>query len=666
MVREATISLTVIETIVEDILSKRRELSPDQILALIEEKKREGRGLLSDEGAARLVAEELLVATRGTELGRMRVKDLVPGLNDVNISGRVLLTWPPQDFQRKDGTPGRVMRIILADRSERVRCAVWDRHVDFLLRAGGLQGRVLRVGHAYTRQGLAGDTEVHAGDRSSIEIDPEDMPTSDLPEFGDLFTPLAELAAGANQVNAIGIVQSEPRHYTFTKEDRAGSVLRALVADESGSIPFVAWNERAKELRELKTGDILQALNARVRLDRNGGPELHVESRSQAQILKSPPTYLKPPVARLYRIADLTAQGSVNLFVSVLAVGVPQEIKRPTGETVKVTRLLVSDESGIVSLSLWDDKAELAKGLREGDNVELTGVSVRDRQGENMLSLGKSGRMQKVADKHLTVKGTTKLNALQQSKGLVTVKGTVAETPTPRQVVTERGEQIDLASFMLRDDTGTSRVTFWREQAANALKLRPGTNVKIQGIRVRTGLSGDFELTSIPLSRLEILEGDVKEKPAWEDIRHVIALEPGLNTWIKGVILEVLDDPKIGLACESCGSEMALSETELRCENCKQPRSGRFSLSTNLRLDDGTGVVDVRLICANAAGLTLFDRKDIETQMLKNHTPTIELSRERASILIGKEVELNGTAKPSSDQSKLEFVATRILLASAS
>ena len=57
----------------EDILSKRRELSQEQILALIEEKKREGRGLLSDEGAARLVAEELLIQTRGTDLGRMQV-----------------------------------------------------------------------------------------------------------------------------------------------------------------------------------------------------------------------------------------------------------------------------------------------------------------------------------------------------------------------------------------------------------------------------------------------------------------------------------------------------------------------------------------------------------------------------------------------------------------
>ena len=322
-------SLSPVQTIVKDILSKRAELSEAQILALIEEKKKEGRGLLSEEGAARLVAEELLIQTRGTELGRMQVKDLVSGLNDVTISGRVLLAWSPQQFQRKDGTPGRVMRLVLVDKSDRVRCAIWDRHVDILSRAGDLQGRIIRIGHAYTRQGLSGDTEVHAGERSSIQIDPNDMPTSDLAEFKDLFTPLSALAPGTTQINAIGVVQVAPRHYTFSKEDRTGSVLRTIIADESGVIPLVAWNERAEELRNIKNGEILQILNARIRLDNNARLELHVESRSQVQILPSAPEYLKMPVAKAYKITDLTAQsGSVDLTVYVLAKGAPQEIKR--------------------------------------------------------------------------------------------------------------------------------------------------------------------------------------------------------------------------------------------------------------------------------------------------------------------------------------------------
>ena len=104
-------------TIIDEILSKRPDLSADQVRALVEEKKKELPNFLSDEGAARLVAEELLIKTSGTRLGRMQIKDLVNGLNDVAISGRILAAWTPQTFQRRDGSPGKVMRLIIVDKS---------------------------------------------------------------------------------------------------------------------------------------------------------------------------------------------------------------------------------------------------------------------------------------------------------------------------------------------------------------------------------------------------------------------------------------------------------------------------------------------------------------------------------------------------------------------
>ncbi len=659
--------MSIVQTIVEDILAKRRELSPEQILALIEEKKKEGRGLLSDEGAARLVAEELLIQTRGSDLGHMQVKDLVSGLNDVNISGRVLMTWPPQQFQRRDGTPGRVMRILIADKSDRARCAIWDKHVDVLSRAGNLQGRVLRIGHAYTRQGLSGDTEIHAGERSSIQIDPTDMPKADLPEFGDLFTPLGKLTEGASQVNAIGVVQMEPRYYTFAKEERTGSVLRTIVADESGSIPLVAWNERAEELREVKNGNIVQMMNGRVRLDKNSRLELHVESRSQIQLLKSAPDYLKIPGTKSYKIADLNDQtGSADLYVRVLAKGLPQEIKRQTGETVKVARLIVEDESGMVSLSLWDEKALLVNDLAEGDVIEVKGVSVRERMGEIMLSLGRSGALQKTSGKSVELRPVTSLNTLQQSKGLVTVEGSVSDQPLSRQVVTEKGETINLSSFTLRDGSSSSRVTFWRDQAADVLKLRTGLHVRIQGLKVRTGLTGDFELSSIPLSRIEVLDEIVKEKPAWEDIRHVIALEPELSTWVKGMVLEVVEAPKLVALCEICGSSLRTSENEYRCESCKKPRSGRFVLTGRVRIDDGTGVADVVFSDLDEQALPILNLADIKYQMVKNHEYEMPLSKEQFSKVIGREIEVYGVAKKLAGNGKFELIAKKALLANAS
>ncbi|MEM3595413.1 MAG: hypothetical protein QXL25_02345, partial [Candidatus Bathyarchaeia archaeon] len=49
------------EEIIKRILSQRHELKRDELLRLIDDKKKEAQGLLSDEGAARLVAQDLLV-----------------------------------------------------------------------------------------------------------------------------------------------------------------------------------------------------------------------------------------------------------------------------------------------------------------------------------------------------------------------------------------------------------------------------------------------------------------------------------------------------------------------------------------------------------------------------------------------------------------------------
>jgi len=71
-------------------------LTRDEIENLIEEKQRESMNIpsLSDEAAARLVAEEL-VETQPVSRDSMKVRDLVAGLKEVNFTGRVLTTSMP-------------------------------------------------------------------------------------------------------------------------------------------------------------------------------------------------------------------------------------------------------------------------------------------------------------------------------------------------------------------------------------------------------------------------------------------------------------------------------------------------------------------------------------------------------------------------------------------
>lgn len=497
--------MSAFQTILSEIVSKRPDISEEQIRDLIEQKKKELPGFLSDEGAARLVAEELLVKTRGTELGRMQVSNLVSGLNDVSISGRILMYWPQQEFQRRDGTSGKVMRLIIVDRSGKARCVLWDRHVEVASRTSTLQGSIIRIGHAYTRQGMSGDVEIHAGDRSSIEFNPR-ISTSDFPELDELFVKIRDVPKESFNINTVGVSQSAPKKYSFTKEGKAGAVLRTIIADKSGTIPVVAWNERADQLSNLIKGDILQVINARSRLDSNSQPELHIETRTQAEILKEPPAYLEMPIERTYKIAELTAQNPLtNLSVGIIAKGDRREIKRPTGEALKVSSLMVGDETGIITVSLWDEKSQLIDDLQEGESVFLHDVSIRDRLGELQLSLGRTGEIKKLGTTNQNIVPHTKISQLNSVKGLAQVEGTVNDLPIIRQVVTKKGETVDIASFTLKDETGSTRVTFWREQARLAKELQSGMKLQMTGVRVRTGLTGEMELSSIPLMRISVI-----------------------------------------------------------------------------------------------------------------------------------------------------------------
>jgi len=499
--------LDVLQTIIDEILTKRSDLTTNQILSLIEEKKKEGRGLLSDEGAARLVAEELLIQTSGTALGRMQVKNLVSGLNDVTLSGRILMTWPPQQFQRRDGTTGRLMRMVLVDRSGKTRCALWDRHVDIAERAGDLQGHIVRVGHAYTRQGLTGEAEVHAGDRSSVEIDPPGLQMSEFPEFKELFTRIGDLEGQDNSVNVVGIIHTDPRMYKFDRDEHPGSVLRSTLGDESGTVPIVVWNERAEELQELKTGDTLQIINCRTKIDNDGKLEVHVESRSQATRLNYSPGYLKHPVSRSYGISSISNQATpIDISVFILTKGRIQEIRRSSGETTKLATLLVADETGVIQLSLWDDKVDIFDRLSEGDSLQLRNATITEWSGNLRLNLGRSGEAEKI-DKEWPALNppVTTLNSVQSQKILLIVEGLITDSPTIRQVTTEKESKVNVASFTLKDDTGAARVTVWREQAEYASSLHAGQRVKLAGIRAHPGLGGQPELSSIQLTKIQVI-----------------------------------------------------------------------------------------------------------------------------------------------------------------
>ncbi len=637
------------DQIISRILEARSTLTREKLVALIEEKKREAGGLLSEEGAARLIAEQLLIETETHPLGGLVISDVTSGLNAVTITGRVIAIRPVQEFQKRNGQSGKVLSVILADKSGQIRCAVWDNKADEAIKAGLAPGRILRVQHAYTRNGLTGLAELHVGDRGVFTLDPQDASDADFPKARAAdFAKISEIDSEIPRINVQAILQGQPRIITFRRNGGEGKVLRAQLSDGAGTIGLVAWDEKADELQAMTHGASLQLINARVKRDRAGLLEIHVENSSTVTVVSQG----HAETSVVLKVSDLKAgQQGVTIVVRILAKSEPVETKRLTGGPLRFARMLIGDDTGISTAVFWEEKVQACADANVGDVLEIVGASVRERQDDISVSIGSSTSVKTRADLNGLVSAPviTKISELPKASGLVAVQGRVDEEPLVREVTTAKGESISVGSFRLRDETGIARVNFWRQHAQSVSKLRLGMAVRITGLRAKPGLDGSLELSSIPLTALETSESSASVRPSWSEVTQIIALEKPGPAWVQGTVLEFRETASLKAVCGSCGREMSVSAGGMICSACGNKDAIGWNFSGAARIDDGTGAMTV-----------VFDSVDSRSFLgelipwaSKRATATfqgdIRVPTEALSRFVGSKVEVSGEVSFTDD-----------------
>jgi ssDNA-binding replication factor A large subunit len=273
------------EEIIQQILSKRPEVSRDRILEMLNAEKSKTGGLIAEDTLLRLIA-----ARYGVEIlqkrvhRRLSITHLVPGLNDVTITGRVLAVYPPKTFEGERS--GKFANLLIADKDAILRVVLWNDEVD-LIESGELEaGQIVRFSHGYTREGLKGKAELHLGSKSQIEVEPQNVKADEYPFIRRFATKISEINSARKTIHLVGTVKTVFPASTFTRQDQStGTVMRFTLADETGEIPVVVWNEKAEELEKtVKVNAGLRLVNARVKEASNGGFEVHVNSYTYVEV----------------------------------------------------------------------------------------------------------------------------------------------------------------------------------------------------------------------------------------------------------------------------------------------------------------------------------------------------------------------------------------------
>ncbi len=157
--------------LLNQILSNNPTVARDQLITMVEQKKQESHGLLSDEGAIRLVAQQLSVSPlSSTGFADQRIASVHAGLNNSTITGQVIMAGEIRGFQRSDGTQGKVLRMKVGDPSGQITCVFWDDMADAVAREGLTPDSQVRLLHGYTKNGMGGEVEFHLGSRASFQI----------------------------------------------------------------------------------------------------------------------------------------------------------------------------------------------------------------------------------------------------------------------------------------------------------------------------------------------------------------------------------------------------------------------------------------------------------------------------------------------------------------
>jgi len=325
----------------------------------------------------------------------IEIKNLISGLNDVNVAGRVITVLPIRTFSRSDLTEGKIARLQLADNTGEIRLVLWNDKSN-IVETGNIRiGHIIKILHAYVRQGIDGKLELHIGRKGVVEVDPSNAVESEYPQISHFIDKISNLQPKKKRANVLGFVHEVFPQSEFRRQNKTnGRVRRLRLRDDTGEITLVFWNEKVDELADVKEGDCLRIMNARIKKAQFSGLELHVENTTQLENITG--QEIAPPIVpfKLTKINELVPHlSNVNVLARVSEIDAVKEFKRSNNETGLLASLHLIDETGYIRLNLWDEKTQTIENIRTGDTILLEHGYTRQRFNKIELNLGVKGSL---------------------------------------------------------------------------------------------------------------------------------------------------------------------------------------------------------------------------------------------------------------------------------
>jgi replication factor A1 len=311
---------------------------------------------------------------------------------------------------------------------------------------------------------------------------------------------IKDLILSLNDVTLIGRVIAVFPPKTF-KGDKSGKVASLLIADQSGILRVVLWNDKTSLIQsgEIKVGQIIRFSHGYTREDRSGRVELHIGEKSEIEInpkdveAKDYPTIGKftakiGEITPAHKNKRVSIKGTVKELFSVSA------FKRQDSSSGKVMRFMLADETSKIPVVVWNEKAnELETAIKKDISLQVVNAKVKKAISEGLeIHVDSETYVETLTPEEEFLK----IADLKEGSNSVNVEGEVITKPMLRDVKTSKGELVKLAVFELKDETGRTWVSAWRKHADSVKDLKVGDKIILKNVYVKKGFGNQLEIST--------------------------------------------------------------------------------------------------------------------------------------------------------------------------
>jgi len=397
--------------------------SEEEILKLIEEKKIKFSGLLTDSGAAFMIAKDLKVDLKLedslTEL--IKIGSLEDGMNNINLEVSVKQVFASKEFE-KNGKKGKLVNLVVEDETGEIRLTLWHKDVALLEEKKISKGDKILLRNCYVSS-FNEKLQLNLGYNGEIKL--KEKAKQELKKIKDLKENMASVDLIARIIKMYG-------KKDFSSEKASGSLYNFEIGDDSGTIRVTAWNELASELEKFRVGDAVKIEGAYTKKGLNA---VELNLGWTARILKQETELDLPKVNELVsynyekmKVEDLSGKDSfkelhgtiVSLNKNKLSFNVCSKCRKRVkefenkfvceehGETIPEKNFVFSfeldDGTGIIRCVLF---GELVPELLDLSKEKLL-KEIEAKGSEAFIE----GIEDELTGKPITVKGSVKKNSL--------------------------------------------------------------------------------------------------------------------------------------------------------------------------------------------------------------------------------------------------------------